>query len=409
MALLVLGGLVAATIAAGCSRPQASLPQRKPVNVTVEVIEPLAEMPDTFVIPGVVEPNRVVQVCAEVDGRIMKIHGREGEVVKKGAKLIELNTDLLKAELDRTSSQLKISQRELERIESLHKRTPPLATDSELDVARSNAGVNQALFDAAKAKFERATIVAPIEGVLNQLPKEEGEYIQLGMCIAEIVDLDPAVVVVDAPERDVALLRKGDAVAVYTGLTATDDQEAAVSQASTGGTSATQPRKLQGTIRYISELANAQSLTSRTELTVPNGEGTGSEGKGRALRSGQMVRVRLQRQVVRDAIMVPLGAILPLEKGYTVWVVENDKAQPRFVRVGLMKDDRIRVLPSNGQAGNGLRSGDRLIVEGQQYVGPGQEVVVRGIKGPYRPNGLDSPPPIAADGAAKPASGKTPR
>lgn len=396
---------MAASFLGGCKggQQQAS-PQRKPVNVAVEVIQPIAELPDTFVIPGVVEPNRVVQVCAEVAGRIMKINGREGAVVRKGARIVELNTDLLKAEMDRTSSQLRIAERELERIESLFKRNPPLATESELDLARSNAGVAQAHQDAAKANFERATIVAPIDGVLNRLPKEEGEYIQPGTCIAEIVDLDPAVVVVDAPERDVSALKKGEVAAVYVGVTAMDEQDIG-SRATTGGSAATQPRKLTGTISYISELANAQSLTSRTELTVPNAEGTGPEGKGRALRSGQVVRVRLQRQVVRDAVMVPLGAVLPLEKGYTVWVVENGKAQPRHVRVGLMKDERIRVLPASGEVDpatgykTGLRAGDRLIVEGQQYVGPGQEVVVRKTVGPYVPNGSDALDRIASDGA----------
>ncbi|MCE5327753.1 MAG: efflux RND transporter periplasmic adaptor subunit [Planctomycetaceae bacterium] len=400
---LVLVALIA-VLAAGCGKEDQAPPQRKAVNVAVETIQSIAEMPDTFVIPGVVEPNRVVSVCGEVAGRIIKIYGHEGQVVRKGAKLVELNTDLLKAELDRTSSQLNISRRELERIESLHKRQPPLATDSELDVARSNAGVNQALYDAAKANFERATIVAPIDGVLNHLPKEEGEFIQPGTCIGEIVDLDPAVVVVDAPERDVATLRKGHSAEVYVGVS--DDPQTAA-QASAGGPAATQPRTLRGTLSYISELANAQSLTSRTELTVPNGEGTGPEGKGRALRSGQVVRVRLQRQVIHDAIMVPLGAILPLEKGYTVWVVENKKAQPRFVRVGLMKDDRIRVLPSDGQPGNGLRPGDQLIVEGQQYVGPGQDVEVRSVRAPDSPGAAESPRPIAAEGAVQPAQSKT--
>ena len=65
--------------------------------------------------------------------------------------------------------------------------------------------------------------------------------------------------------------------------------------------------------------------------------------------------------------MVPLLAVIPLEKGKAVYVVENDTAQRREVSLGIIRGTRIQIL-------SGLRPGDRLIVAGHRFVGPGQAV-----------------------------------
>jgi len=341
--------VLSVVFATGCKEKKPPA-ERKPVNVTVEVVRPITEFRDTFVLPGVVEPNRVVKVCAEVAARIEAVHSREGVPVTKGAELVHLNTDLLKAELDREASQLKTHKLELARVEKLFNRKPPLVTENELDQARNNVAASQAAFDQAKANHERAKILAPISGILDELPMEEGEYAQPGACVARIVDIDTAKVVVDVPERDVGMLKKGDPTTVFAGMS--------------------KPRPFEAHITYISQLAHPDALTTRTEVSVPNKPGSGN-GNSRALRSGQIVRVRLTRQILKNAVMVPLRAILPLERGYTVYVVEDGKAQPRLAEVGLIQKDRILIT------NDALKAGDRLIVAGHQYVGPGQAVAVR--------------------------------
>ncbi len=345
-AAVVLG---AALVTAGCKNEKKKQPpaKAKQVNVTVQTVEPISEFVDTFFLPGVVEPNRVVQVCAEVASTIERFDCQEGVSYKAGKELIYLDTELLKPEHDRASVQQDFDKADLARVRKLHDRG--LATLTELDQANARWLTSKAAFEAADAKLRRAVIKAPVSGVLNRLPKEEGEYVSVGECVAEIVDIDTAKVVVHVPERDVPFLKKYRKEDIFVGP---NDN-----------------RRLVGEIKYISELAHPEALTTRVEIEVKNTPPAGPDGK-RPLRSGQIVRVRLTRRILKDVIMVPLAAVIPLEKGHAIYVVEDGRAVRRDVTLGLIKADRIRMV-------SGLRTGDRLIVSGHQYVGPGQEVDIR--------------------------------
>ncbi len=120
-------------------------------------------------------------------------------------------------------------------------------------------------------------------------------------------------------------------------------------------------RHLTGQITYISALADQGTRTTRIEVLVDNHE--------HRLRSGQIVRARLTRRVLRDALLIPLAAVIPLEKGYSVYVVRDGQAELRQVELGLLKGRDVQVL-------SGLAPGDELIVSGHRYVGPGQKVKV---------------------------------
>mgnify|MGYP000328605091 CR=1 FL=1 len=97
------------------------------------------------------------------------------------------------------------------------------------------------------------------------------------------------------------------------------------------------------------------------ELTIDNRDGR--------LRSGQIVRARLVRQVLTDVLMVPLGSVVPLEVGYEVYVVEDGLARRRPVKLGFIKGRDVRIE-------SGLAPGELLIIEGQRFVSDGQPVRV---------------------------------
>jgi len=311
------------------------------VNVSVLHIEPIRNFKDAFTIPGSIEPNSVVRVSAEVPGRIEQITGLEGRAVKAGDKLAELNTDLLKASLDQARASMDFDARELLRVKDLLARGG--ATSMEHDQARAKADASKAMFDAARAQLDRAVIHAPTSGVLNKVPVEKGEYVTPGAVVAEIVETDPVLVVVEVPERDMRFIHVGQRETIFADAL--------------GG------KEFTGRIHYISAVADPASRTTRVEMVVPNGDGE--------LKSGQIVTVHMERQTIHDAIMVPLGAAISLEIGYRVYVVEKGLAQPRDVKIGVLKGRDVQVV-------SGLSAGDDVIVRGHYYVGPGQAVKVVG-------------------------------
>lgn len=341
--LILLAGLVMVGVVAfiPTRSPQSQKEELPLVNVEVEAVRSVAEVADTFDLPGVVEPERVVKVSAEVASRIEGILRIEGEKVEERDPIVELNTDFYLAEFKRAKVQAEFDERESKRIASLTERG--ISNETDQDNARTRAEMSQAAFEVAKAELERTTIASPISGVLNRIPVEVGEYVEKGTLVAEIVDMDTVKIVIDVPERDIHFLKMGSEQEIF--IDSLDD------------------RKCSGRIAYMSELAEENTRTTRVEITVDNRE--------RLLRSGQIVRVRLVRRILKDALLIPLEAVIPFEDGRAVYVLEKGLAQRREVELGFIKGSLVHVI-------RGLRAGDSLIVAGQRYVGPGQRVNVVG-------------------------------
>ncbi len=336
-------------------KPEVVVP---PVNVTVQTVAPITEMPDTFDLTAVVGPDRIFRVAAEVPARKEKPADRpadirwrgkmlpagqpleDGEPVVAGQPILYLNRALLEARYQQARAQHEFDEIEFARLSGLY--TSATASKTELDNARTRRDVSKALLDAAREELNRTTVFAPIDGILNKLTVEVGEYASPGDSVAEIVNINPVKVTADVPERDVHYLELGESAQIF--LFSPDRPE------------------VTGPITYISELADAGTRTTRIEVTVPNPD--------YRLRSGQIVKVRLTRQVLNDVILIPLDSVIPLENGHEVYVVDSqNQAQRRNVRLGFIRGRSVQVL-------DGLADGDRLIVAGQRYVSAGQAVAV---------------------------------
>lgn len=339
--VLVLAAAAVAAVAILPGRDRKEKPKKiPPVNVEVMKIQPIAEMPEVFVLHGEVEANLVVDVSAEVAGRIERIHLAEGKPCGKDADLIDLNKDLLAAEWRRAKATAQFAKEDLRQKLLLQKRSA--ATQMEVDLARSQADAGKAAQDIAKANLDRATIQTPIQGILNEIPVEKGEYITAGTKVAQIVDVDTVKVVIAVPELHIHWVKLGDEHRIFR-----DFHDGSP--------------PLKGTVTYVSELAEKQARTTRVELTVDNAD--------RALRVGQIVRVELTLRTLEDVVMVPLMAVIPLEHGKVVYVVTGGKAERREVTLsGLFKGHDVRV--------KGLDAGEMLIVKGHRLVAPGQAVQV---------------------------------
>lgn len=335
-------------------------PAVKPAPTAVRVLEvkAIAEVDDSFRILGCVEPGSIVDVAAEVPGRVEAYAGRddkvidrraikkgpasagtvgEGDIIRAGMPILYLNTDLLQADCDRSRADYDFGQRESKRLEQLFAKK--VATKAELDVVLKYRDMARASLETCQARLERAIIVAPCSGVLDSLPVDIGEYVQPGTVIAKIVNMNTVKVILHIPERDISYLKVGQEQTIFFGR---DDS-----------------REVAGEITYISELADENTHTTRMEISVDN--------RDRLLRSGQMVYAKLRRRTLKNVIMIPLRTIVPLEKGYVAYVSSNGKAHRRKIALdsSMFHGDHIRVE-------KGLKPGDRLIIE--PTIGPGQAI-----------------------------------
>jgi len=339
-AVVIIAAIAALTLITKIPKKEqhAAPTEAVPVNVKVETVVAEPQFAETFDLPAIVEPNRIVTVSAEVEGRIEKIPSVEGSKLKTGDLLIRLNSDLIRPQFEIAEAQFNRDKIEFERMKELVEKDA--TSRSDLDDATVQLATSKAQLEEVSARLERTQIIAPINGVLNNLMVEQGEYVQSGTPVAEIVDTDMVKVVVDVPERDITFFTVGQNTEVFLNYR---DKE----------------KSLAGTITFISELADQQTRSTSMEITLANKEGF--------LRSGQIVRVRLTRQNIKDAVLIPLLAVIPMENGYAVYVVNSTEAQRREVKLGIIKADRVHVK-------SGLEPGDKLIIAGHRFVAPGQKV-----------------------------------
>jgi membrane fusion protein (multidrug efflux system) len=342
--ILAVIGLLVAISRMPRRKDEAPPTEAPPVNVSVMTVAAEPELADTFLLPAVIEPNRVVTISAEVAGRIERIGPEKGDKVAAGDLLIELNSDLLRPQFEMAKTQVEFNEIEYERMANLVKENATARRD--LDNARTQRDVSKAQLEQIEARLDRTRILAPLVGVLNNLLVEEGEYVDPGVPVAEIVETDTVKAVVEVPESDIAFFTVGDKAEVLVPMDI--------------GIRGEEKSQI-GTLTFISELADPQTRSTRVEISLDN--------KNRLLRSGQIVRVRLTRRILKDAILIPLLAVIPMEDGKAVYVVNSTEAKRREVELGFIKDDRIQVK-------SGLEPGDHLIIAGHRFVAPGQTVNV---------------------------------
>jgi membrane fusion protein (multidrug efflux system) len=342
--VLIAIGLLAGVIMMPADKEEPAATEAPPVNVTVETVAAEAQLVDAFDLPAVVEPNRVVTISAEVAGRIERILSTEGRPVAAGSLLIELNADLIRPQVERAKAQYDRDEIEYKRMAELVDMDA--TSRSDLDNATVSLAASKAQLAEVQARLERTRILAPMAGVLNDLPVEEGEYVQPGMPAAELVETDPVKVVVDVPERDVAFFEVGRPAEVFADVRGDEISRT-------------------GTITFINELADPQTRSTKMEVSVANEEGL--------LRSGQIVRVRLTRRILDNAVLIPLLAVIPMEQGHAVFVVNSSEAQRREVTLDIIQGDRILVT-------QGLEPGEKLIVAGHRFIAPGQNVTITSEK-----------------------------
>ena len=311
------------------------------INVEVEEIVPLPSVPDYLDLPGTAQPGRIVKVPAELGGKIVSLPAREGDLVRKGDVILKLDDSILSAEVARARAQTDFDKKSLERTSMLLEKG--VAAHNSLDEIESRYAVNSAALKMAETNLAKTVVYSPYTGILNDLPVEQGEYVQEGATVAEIVEIDTLKIEVQIPEKEVEFVRMGSGMNVYSSTSA--------------------KQLCTGTVTYLSEVSDPGTRTVKAEVSIDN--------SNRVLRSGQIVKVRLNRRSLRNAVMIPLASVIPLEEGKVVYVAAAGKAERREVELGVIKGTEVHIL-------NGLEGGEKLIVKGHRNVGPGQKINIVG-------------------------------
>lgn len=290
-------------------------------------------------VAGTVLPNEIVDIKAELSGRLMKLNGKEGTYVNKGELIAKINDDELKAQL----TKLGYLEKRAKDVEARQKRLLAIEGISreEYDIAESNVNTAKADKDLLLAQLAKTEIRAPFSGKLGLRAISEGAFLTPGTLVTTLVQTNPVKIDFSVPEKYASQIRIGSTV-----------------RFSADGISAPLTARVTAISPLIDE--SLRTLKIRAYATNPAGQ----------LVPGMFVRLDVPLQGENQTIQIPTQAVVPVLKGKKVYVVRNGKAQETFIKTGTRNDQQIQVT-------EGLTPGDSVITSSIMALKNGSSVKVK--------------------------------
>lgn len=339
----------------------------KTVAVAVATVR-AAEVPVWFSGIGNVQANNTITIRPRVGGELQSVSFDEGQTVKAGEVLAQIDPRPYQAALDQATAQkaqeearLANDRREFERIRGL------VATNTEskqqldqragtLAQSAAQAQASQAAVDNARLQLEFTTVRAPIDGVTGMRLVDVGNLVTANQAngLVVLTQTKPIAVVFTVPQQQLPAIRRGQG-------------RAGASQLVVEAVGETGEILARGKLQLVDNQIDLTTGTLRLKAIFPNDD--------LALWPGQFVNARVLVETLNQVLVVPAEAVQPGLKGPFVYVVKNDSTvEARTVKPGPTVLG-VTVVEA------GLVAGDKVVREGQNKLQPGAKVEIAKTSG----------------------------
>ncbi len=281
------------------------------------------------------EPNRIVEIRGEAEGRVIAVNAERGAFVREGEAIARLDMRDREARLEQARAQLE--QHRIQYEAALALRNQNLTSEVQIAEARARLIASEAMLKDIELEIERTVIRAPFDGVVQEREVEIGDLVRIGDTIAEFVDTDPIIIVGDVNELEIGDLNPGRS----------------------GKATLADGSLVEGVVRYVAPVANPGTRTFKVELAVPNAN--------RSVRAGVTAELEMATEEVFGHLLSP--ALLTLDDEGTIGVkIVDESSRALFIPVEILRSDTQGVWVS------GLPGTADIIAIGQGFVVDGQLV-----------------------------------
>ena len=303
------------------------------VEVKRQQVQSIAEKLE---VSGHTEPNKTIQLRAELSGKINAISVNEGQMVKKGQLVASLELRDKQIQLQKALALQTERQNAYERTQKLV--ASKLQSQSSIEQALSLLKSAQAEVASVELELERTKIIAPFTGLINQLDIEVGTFVEANTQIATLIAIDPLVISVNIPQQVYSRVRLGqDAnIRVING------------------------EKRKGKVKYLSSLANSDTRSFKAEIEIENKDGS--------LPAGLSAKATIETEMKKAHFISP--ALLSLDnEGFLGVKTVNTQELVEFYRINIINSE------SSGVWVSGLPDSANIITVGQGFVQAGTKVI----------------------------------
>lgn len=315
--------------------PMTSVEERKS-PVQTERVEPMALTPQID-LPARIGADYRAMLPVDKGGRITQILVDRGDEVKAGQRLLTIDARVWDALLERAEIEIREAEKDLRRFEELvNSGAVSTSTYDEVKTRLDQARVQAA---EARAYVSQCEVISPVDGFINDRFVEVGEFAPEGAAVLEVVRVDPVKILVDVPEREIGSLAVGDPLhfsleTLGLGI----------------GT---------GTVSFIAQAASGASHSFTVEARAANPD--------RRYKPGMIATATLTGGQPSNVIAIPLSAVIPKNGEHFVYIVHEDRAVRRLVKID-------RILGERAVLAEGLAAGDELIVDGHRTLIDGESI-----------------------------------
>ena len=361
LTLLMLGFLLVAT---GCSSD--NKPTIPPPLVTVKTITP-KDIIFTAEYMGQTQGFKSVDVLSRVQGVMLKRLYTEGEFVKQGQPLFEIEPDSYQGSLQQAEGNLAQARARFKNAGENLKRIRPLfeknavsqrdmdAAQAEYDDAKAQVEASQGALKIAKVEYGYTTVVSPVAGFSSKEALSAGNIVYNGSKLTTVNMVDPLYVnfAIAAPDY----MRLAQMMASGQAKLPADDGRPATLTLVDGSLF-----KEQGMVTFVDSLVDPMVGVVRARATFPN--------PNAEVMPGQFVRIKVEMALLPQALLIPQQSVIQTQAGAIIYVLEdNGTAIMRPVKANLTYGQEYIVE-------SGLSSGERIVVEGTNKVTPNKPVMM---------------------------------
>ncbi len=293
-------------------------------------------------VTGTLDANESVALHAEVSGLVTSINFKEGSNVTKGSLLVKINDRDIQAQLQDALTKQRLSATNENRSKQLLAKGA--ISQEEYDTSFADLESLKAQTQLIRAQLAKTSIYAPFSGKIGLRSISVGEYLTPATVIANLASMNPLKVSFSIPEKYIGQVKLGSEISFTTDGFA---------------------KTFTGKVFALEPGINTTTRTLQIKALVPNPDNE--------LLPGSFAKIKLELSAVKNAILVPNQAIIPVLKGKTVFISKNGKAKQVPVEAGTRTADNIVIT-------SGLKTGDTVLTTGAMALKPDAPVKVTVVK-----------------------------
>ena len=340
--LLIIGlvGLIGYRITknSDAKGPKDKEKDKQPITVSGTVVR-LQTFDNNLALSGSIEANEQVEIRSEVSGIVKNIYFQEGSNVAKGQVLFKVNDIELKAQLAQAKTKESLASENERRAKLLLQKEA--ISQEEYDVARADFKSAQAQSQLIQAQIEKTSVRAPFSGKIGLRSISPGTYVTPTLLVAKLVNIGQLKITFSIPEKYASQVKKNATISFK--ITGSNESYSAKIYA------------IEPEVEIATRTLKVRALTDN------------SHGK---LLPGTFANVQLPLDIIKDAVVIPTEAIIPVQEGKKVFIANKGMAKEVMVETATRTDASILVL-------EGLKAGDTVLTSGVMSLKDEAPIVVK--------------------------------